>query len=481
MYTVNDTLSELDVLREEYKLDKYNLELAPRLAQVYADKGWLNEAIKIYKSLVDKYPNDFNVILAYGNACFTKNDLKESLHIFRKLTVIRPDRIEGWNNLGITQLSLQEYKSAKDSFNKVLEIEPDNYGALLNMGNYYDYFEKYEKAITLFKRVTEIRPDFTDAWYNLGNAYMKIQRYEEAIAVYNKSLKYRPQFYSAFKNIGFAYEQIKDYKRAEEYYKRALEINRADAALYVNFGSVYTNLKLFEKAKDFYLRAVKLSPKKADGWLGLRELSLKKGDISSYVKATLAIINHLGSTQIGQTIKILRKLNQTQSINSIVQSADKLGKRGDEVDAERMLLYYKNKKERVNAHLLYKKLNTMLNPSDHVLHCLAIYCTNLSQFDKAIVYLQKIKDRDISDNLLLWSVMIENKELSGAEKKLVNYLDKHEDCFEGWYLLSKIMAKEGKYEKSEEYLLRSLETGYTDLGRLETDEDLMKIYNKIRQ
>ncbi|MGD9200798.1 MAG: tetratricopeptide repeat protein [Chitinispirillia bacterium] len=478
---MNDTLNEMDVLREEYKLDKYNLEIAPRLAQIYADKGWLNESIEIYKSLVDKYPNDFNVMLAYGNACFSKNDLKESLLIFRKLTVIRSDRVEGWNNLGITQLSLKDYRSAKESFKKVLEIEPDNCGALLNMGNYYDHFKKYEKAIDIFKRVTSMRPDFTDAWFNLGNAFMKMQRYEEAIAVYNKSLKFKPQFYSAFKNIGFAYEQIKDYKKAEEYYTRALEINKADAVLYINFGSVYTNLKLFGKAKDFFLRAVKLSPKKVDGWLGLRELSLKKGDISSYVKATLAILNHLSGTQIAQTVKMLRKLNQDKSINDIIQSADRLEKQGDEIDAERMLLYYKNKKERVNAQLLYKKLSNMDKPSDHVLHCLAFFCIYLSQFEKAIGYLQQIQNKDISDNLLLWSALIENKELSVAEKNIVNYLNKHQDCFEGWYLLAKIMAKEGKYAKSEEYLMRAFETGYADLGQLETDKDLLMIYNKIRQ
>ena len=92
---------ELEELRKAYKADPKNKDTATRLAQLYTDLGWLNEAISIYKDIVELYPNEFSILLAYGNICFTKQNTKEALNIFQKLTVLKPERVEGWNNLGI--------------------------------------------------------------------------------------------------------------------------------------------------------------------------------------------------------------------------------------------------------------------------------------------------------------------------------------------------------------------------------------------
>lgn len=476
---MTDNREELEKLRESYRADPKNKDTAIRLAELYIDRGWLNEGIEIYKNLIELYPNDFSILLAYGNVCFSKQNIKESLSIFKKLTILKPKRVEGWNNLGILQLKVEDYELAKNSFKKVLELEPENHGALLNMGNYYDHIGNSDKTIEMFKRATAVRPDFIDAWFNLGNAYLKAEQYQKAIDIYNKSLKYNPKFSSAFKNIGFAYEQLVNYEKAEEFYLKALDLNKTDAALYVNIATVYTKQMKYDKAKDFFLRSVKLAPREPAGWLGLREVSLKKGDIKTYVRSTLAVLHRLDSFQIAESLKTLRKLRQNKNVDTILKSAEKLEKMGDELDAERMIAYCRSEKNRAKATLLYKRLRNITNPSDHVLHCLAEYCIKIMEYDIAVQYIQSIKEKDIFDIKMLWIALIEKKELNIAEYLIEKYLLDNQDCFEGWYQLARIKAMTGHSKEAKEYLRRSLETGFTDLDELGNEQELKKVYNAI--
>ena len=470
---------ELENLREAYKANPEDKDAGTRLAQHYADLGWLNEAITIYKDLVERYPDQFSILLAYGNICFSKQQNKEALKIFQKLTVLKPDRVEGWNNLGIVQLSMKDYTAAQSSFKKVLELEPQNHGALLNMGNYYDHVGEIDKAIEMFKKATAVKPYFSDAWFNLGNAYLKQKKYEKAIDVFEKSLKYNPKFSSALKNIGYSYEKIDNFEKAEKYYLKALERNKTDHTLYINIASIYLKQNKNDKAKDFFLRAVKLAPNDAAGWMGLRQLSLKKGDIKTYVKSTLSILHRLDSDEIAESVKILRKLRQYEDVKVILKSADKLQKVSDELDAERMVANAHTDKDK--ASIIYRRLSGKASTSGHILHCLAEYCMKTGAADNVIKHISDIDKKEIADMELLWTALIEKNEIDIAEQLIESYLQDNQDCFEGWFQLAKINAIRGDKDAAKEFLIHALEAGFPDIDLIENDQHLKEIYNAISE
>lgn len=470
---------ELESLREAYKANPEDKDAATSLAQLYTDLGWLNEAITIYKGLVEQHPNQFSILLAYGNICFSKQQNREALNIFKKLTVLKPERVEGWNNLGIVQLSNEDYTAAQSSFKKVLELEPQNHGALLNMGNYYNHLGEIDKAVEMFKKATAVKPYFSDAWFNLGNAYLKQKKYEKAIDVFEKSLKYNPKFSSALKNIGYSYEKMGDYEKAEEHYLKTLDINKTDHALYINIATIYLKQEKYDKAKDFFLRAVKLAPSDAAGWMGLRQLSLKKGDIKIYVKSTLSIMHRLDSNEIAESLKVLRKLRQHENIKAVLKSADKLQKVSDELDAERMLAYAGTDKDK--ASIIYRRLAGKAGVSDNILHCLAEYCMKTGALDNVIKHIGDIDNKEIAGMELLWSALIEKNEVDIAEQLIESYLQDNQDCFEGWCQLAKISAMKNDKEKAKEFLLHALEAGFTDIDLIESDQHLAEIYSSISE
>jgi tetratricopeptide (TPR) repeat protein len=462
-------------LRAAYAEKPGDVEAGSTLAQRYTDLGWYNEAIEVYRKLIKENGNNFSLLLDYGNTCFKKQDLEEALAAFRKLTVIGPARIEGWNNLGIVQLASQDNEAAKQSFKKVLELEPDNAGALLNLGNCYDRTGRPDEASALFFKAATVKPDYADAWFNLGNASLGAGDAKKAVEAYKRALRLQREFPSALKNLGVAYEQSGEFDEAFDCYTKALQLNKADAGLYINLGNVAAKKKDYDRAKQCYSTAVTLSPREMSGWMGLRHLALVKGDVDGYVKSTLAVLSRLDGAAISESAMVLRELGHYSEADDIIGRAEGLGISGDDFDAERMLCF--KRKGAAAAAALYKRLKTERKTSDHVLACLALYAYQSGRLDDAVGFVNRCgkRDDDASLTSILWENLVAENRIDEAENAIQEYLRRHVDCPFAWFLLAKIRAGQKQPGESRQYLARALESGFSDMEKINTDPALQEI------
>jgi len=472
---------QLESLRIAHAAHPENKGTSSKLAQLYADKGWFNEAIEIYKSIIGQDETNYPLLLEYANVCFRKQEMDEALKIFKKLTLLKPQRVEGWNNLGIVQHAIGEDNAALDSFKNVLDLEPDNAGALLNIGNCYAKKAMTDQAVEFFLKAVGVRPDFADAWFNLGNAYCAAKDFKKALHAFEKALRYQREFPSAFKNMGFVYEQLGDFDSALIYYRKALELSKGDAALYVNLANTCVTQGKYEEAKSHYLQSVKLSPKDISGWMGLRHLALLKGDVDSYAKSTMAVISRLNSEAVAESLMVLRELNHFEEIDELLFKADSLELSGNDIDAERLLAYQRTDSYPGKIIAIAKRLKELTAPSDHIRGCLARYAFDIGDFSLALSFAEPLNTQRLGANKLLWQTCIALKQWEKAQRLIREYLDNHNDCFDAWYFLAAIKARNGEPEAAREFLLKALELGFSDMELLERDGEMKKVFTELKE
>ena len=224
----------LDQLRADYEAHPEESHTAARLAEHYADLGWFNEALDVYREALKKNADELSLLVGYGNTCFRHSDLQEAMNAFKKLTELKPERIEGWNNLGIVHMAMGNDDAAQAAFSRVLSLEPDNAGALLNMGNCHARKGDTAGARTFFERAMAVKPDYADGWFNLGNTCLAEKDYPKALLAFEKALKYQREFPSALKNLGFVHEQCNEWEKAADCYRRAAQLDKVDAGIQIN-------------------------------------------------------------------------------------------------------------------------------------------------------------------------------------------------------------------------------------------------------
>ncbi len=471
----------VEKLRQEYLANPEDFDTAQKLAEHCIDQGWYNEALDVYGKFLDSNGEDFSFLLHYGNLLCKMSKEKKAEAFFRRITQLKPNRVEGWNNLGIIKMKTGDIEEAGRAFEKVLAIESDNVGAILNLGNYYSQKGDLKRAASYFEEAVELCPDFPDAWYNLGNVSLASGDHAKAVTAFNKALHYNRDYPSALKNLGFTYEKSGDYEKAVECYTRASLLNKADWGIQVNLANIHLRFDRLEEAKACFLKAVRLAPKETSGWLGLRHTALLSGDITSYIRSTMAVFSRLSSSVIAASIDILRDLGHDAQAQELLRQADKKEISGDLLDAQRLVMYQKRGGSAGKIASLYKKLSSVKTPQSGTAKCLVEYAYNVGSYERVIRFFEYVDEPSAACHLMLWRALKKTGNGTSAYKLAAEFSKASPESFEPWMFLAEFKAVEGKRSEAEKLLLKALRAGFTDLDCIRRNPDLSRTLRSIEQ
>ena len=220
-------------------------------------QGKLNEAEKLYLSILSNSPNDSGILQLLGTLYLQKNEIELSKEYLNKSFNIDQNNPSTLNNLGNLEKRLRNYGKANEYYQK--NIDKNNYlgswinksNILLQLGKYKEGLEFVKKAINKYPDNINLKNNYAIFLYNCGfkrecldiykdfdlkkihfnDSYINYSRilhlngfYKEALFVINQLLFENDKNLIAIRHRFLIYKDLNDLVNAEKDILNAYEI-----------------------------------------------------------------------------------------------------------------------------------------------------------------------------------------------------------------------------------------------------------------
>lgn len=150
--------------------------------------GRFEEAIPIYKDLVQALPNNPGPILNLGLALHMAGHEREAVSQFQAVLKIEPANLPARLFLGAAYLGLKMPAKAIEPLKTVVRDQPDNRQARLFLGEALLSLEHFQEAAEQFDRLSKLDPGNPRAWNGLGLSLEALAGRNTVIALSSRSI-----------------------------------------------------------------------------------------------------------------------------------------------------------------------------------------------------------------------------------------------------------------------------------------------------
>ncbi len=222
--------------------------------------GHPEDASKTAKALTSKFPFSSPLWDILGGAYKMLQELENAENAFTKAVTFNPNSPQIHNNLGATLKAAGKTEEAIAAYQKAISLKPDYAEAHCNLGNAYFDAEKFELAISSYEAAIELKPDHIQAYVGLGNVHKEAGELSEAIAFYRKAINLKPDYSDAYLGMAGILRDEGELDEAISTYQKALDINPKFANAYFNIASALKEKGDIDEAILSYQRALSLKP-----------------------------------------------------------------------------------------------------------------------------------------------------------------------------------------------------------------------------
>lgn len=402
---VNDTLPQtyfyqgrVAARREDFKEALLNYDLAISKSNNSYPEAHLNKAI-IYKKLkknkkaINSYKAAISYKVDYPKAYYNlallyadKGQLKTAIKYNKLAIKYDSSSYKSWYNLGDLYVEQHKLLSATKAYQSSLKIKSDYLKGLASLGNVLTKRKKSDQAIIAFKNLLNQYPNYSKGWYNLGLLMRKENRFEEAIEAYEKVITLDLTNSKARMNLGILYDKIGKPKLAVKTLEDAADNAADDPTIRYNLALQYEKMGKNKKAIHQYNKTLQLNSK--------HERSIDK----------LIALHHAFGDSVKKHIAVYHKLKLHPDEAKLFALGKKL----------------------INEHspayaLKTFKLTKKQGRKDHWIdYWIGKSYMDLSQNEKAIVYLKKAHEKNTTHKFTLYRLG-QVYELEGKMKQSSNY------------------------------------------------------------
>lgn len=298
-----------------------NREALLGLGLLYQQMNKPQEAIGVFKRLLEIYPDDesiyISIVDAYSKAIARfpqekayQEQREEVLSEYEDLSKRKKYTATDYYNLGFLYEQVGGYDEAIRFYKKALQINPIYQKALYNLAFRYQEMGDFKTALVLYQHLIHFYPKFAPGYLNMGIIYNTLGEVTQARMFYQKTIHIDPNNAGAFFNLGYLCEAGGDFKGALNYYEKAVDINPQLAEGYYNMGNVYAALGQIPEAIASYLKTVSINKNHQNAFVNLSILSFKSRDFTGAIKY-LTEAQRLGYNPPEEYLKSLEPYRKT--------------------------------------------------------------------------------------------------------------------------------------------------------------------------
>lgn len=263
----------------------YALTAEANLAELYFDRGEIDEAMTRFDRFIDRYNGaggnmSARDLVAVGRAVTylgrtEPNLFQDALRALTEAEGPATTRAETFVRQGRLHLSKYDSPTAKEYFERVLADNPRHPEALLGMAE-ASIFDGGSGAEEYFQRLFEVNPDHVRGKALHANRLVTEETYQEAGRVAEEALEINPRSLPALTALAGARLVAGDEAGFADVRNRALAMNPAYAALDVAMAELSVRTRRYAQAVERAAAAVELDPAAWEGWglLGMNQLRL---------------------------------------------------------------------------------------------------------------------------------------------------------------------------------------------------------------
>jgi len=236
------------------------------LADRYLSKGRFEEAIDLYRKLLEMNPNDDSLLFSLAWAYRDGGHVDEAIRCFEELVEKELSRriFTGFAFDELVRIYREGrvYEKLVNLCERAVAVQPGDMSLLTTLGDSCLRVGKIERAIEVFETMTRMEPDSPVFFGYLGNAYVAAGEYGKAEVAYTRAGDIEPtETHTFYNKLATAYEMAGQCERAEESIRKAIEAQPQKAIYYCSLGDIMVKQENIEEAKAAYERAIKIDEK----------------------------------------------------------------------------------------------------------------------------------------------------------------------------------------------------------------------------
>jgi len=197
--------------------------------------GNFDLAVRDYRTLIEKYPNIFEIRSNFGAALAGEGLYTEAIDEYKRALVIKPNP-QVRLNLALAYFKTGEFRMAADTLKVVVPAEmPGNIQAITLLADCYLKLGQNKDVVSLLTPIQQSQPDNPTFIYLLGTALVRDDQTARGQVIIDKILRDGNSAESRLL-MGTVKYQVSDFAGAREDFQEAVKANPALPEAYAYYG-----------------------------------------------------------------------------------------------------------------------------------------------------------------------------------------------------------------------------------------------------